>query len=98
MRLHNYTARLFYLSSVSGVFKSTEIRNPCRNLDGLCVSFPFRQADLYKLPQPGTIMGKLPGTPPWGGGGVVLCVMILGYICLFVNGVSAIKTTFPRRN
>ena len=50
-----FTARLFYMSSVSGVFKSTEIMNPCKNNEDICVPFPFRQADLYNQPQPGKI-------------------------------------------
>ncbi len=49
---YRYTPRLFYMSSVSGVFEATEILNMSRSPDVIS-AFPFLQSDLYKASQPG---------------------------------------------
>ncbi|CAH1789919.1 unnamed protein product, partial [Owenia fusiformis] len=50
-RPFTHTLRLFYMSSVSGVFEATELLNPARQ-DDVCSPFPFTQDDLYKASQP----------------------------------------------
>ncbi|XP_026670337.1 supervillin-like isoform X3 [Ceratina calcarata] len=49
-QLHEYTPRLFHLSSVSKEFKSVEILCPHRA--SLPTPFPFLQEDLYQVHQP----------------------------------------------
>jgi len=54
VRPFNFTARLFHLSSVSGVFQASEVVNPAINHQGVASPFPFLQSDLYNVTQPGT--------------------------------------------
>ena len=94
---YTYTARLFYLSSVSGVFKSTEVMNPSRNHDNVCVPFPFRQADLYRLPQPGNIVCRFFYYEIMIYSIYFLCDVIDNLFCLFVYILfKSYATIFPR--
>lgn len=45
------TPRLFYLSSVSGVFSAAEVVCSYNSSDKIC-PYPFHQSELYKAPQP----------------------------------------------
>ncbi|ESO96779.1 hypothetical protein LOTGIDRAFT_201948 [Lottia gigantea] len=46
-----HSVRLFYMTSVSGIFEVAERLNPCRT-DEFYTPFPFLQSDLYKVSQP----------------------------------------------
>ena len=50
-RAHNYTPRLFELSSATGEFTATEVLATARNNE--VEAFPFQQNDLYSAIQPG---------------------------------------------
>ena len=50
-RKHEFTPRLFELSSITQEFLATEVLHPCRSSDGM--AFPFTQSDLYHASQPG---------------------------------------------
>ena len=50
-RSHDYTPRLFELTSTTGEFIATEVLYPAR--DSATVAFPFQQTDLYSAIQPG---------------------------------------------
>jgi supervillin len=47
-----HTPRLFFMTSVSGVFEAKEVLAPCRNHEGVVAPYPFLQADLYNASQP----------------------------------------------
>ena len=51
LRKHDFTPRLFELSSITQEFLATEVLHPCRSSDGM--AFPFTQSDLYHASQPG---------------------------------------------
>lgn len=53
-QVYQHTVRLFYMCSVSGVFKVSEVLYEARSND-LVSPFPFLQADLYNesVSQPG---------------------------------------------
>lgn len=50
-RLHQFTPRLFELTSTVGEFRASEVVFPARNGD--VEAFMFDQSDLYSVPQPG---------------------------------------------
>ncbi|ELU02277.1 hypothetical protein CAPTEDRAFT_139004, partial [Capitella teleta] len=48
----NYSPRLFFMTSVAGIFEAKEVLNPCRNHDDVVSAFPFMQTELYSASQP----------------------------------------------
>ncbi len=49
---YSVSARLFHMTSASGVFEAVEVLNACRTPE-LATPLPFLQSDLYNVPQPG---------------------------------------------